>query len=88
MNGYYRISINLVAFTWNDIKDHIDLLKINDEIDISVYIPERTGHHHIISGRALYVHAAFTPQRRSFVDVYDEQEILKSYRELAISYFQ
>ena len=40
-HGYFRTSINLVCFSWDDVKDHIDLLHINDEIGMTVYIPER-----------------------------------------------
>jgi hypothetical protein len=86
-SGFYRTSINLVAFTWNDIKDHIDLLTLNDEIALSVYIPQRNGYHQLISGTALYAHAAFTPQRSSLVSHMDEATILRGYHELSLRYF-
>ena len=84
--GYYRTSINLVLFAWSDIRDHMDLLEINDEIAISVLIPERSGMHQLISGRALYSHAAFTPQRLSQVSKFDEKHILDRYHSLADAY--
>ena len=41
--GFYRTSINLVAFAWTDVAPHLDLLQLNDEIAMTVHIPRRTG---------------------------------------------
>ena len=85
--GYYRTSINLVCFGWDDIRPHVDLLAINDEIALTVLIPERAGHQTVVVGRALYAHAAFTPQREStVVGKLDETKVLERYRELAERY--
>ena len=86
--GHFRTSINLVCFAWSDVADHLDLLQLNDEIAMTVYIPERGGHRSFVSGRALYVHAAFTPQRESdqWIGQLDEPRVLEGYAAVAAAY--
>jgi hypothetical protein len=83
--GFYRTTINFVAFQLSDIADSIDLLQVHDEITMTVLIPERTQVSQLMSGRALYAHAAFTPQR---LGNFDEYQILKRYKELAEVYLK
>jgi hypothetical protein len=64
----------------------MDLLSIVDEIALTVLIPQRTGIHNFMSGKALYAHAAYTPQRMDVVVKLDEQRILMDYKRLAQAY--
>ena len=85
-DGYYRTSINLMLFAWKDIEKSLDLIELNDELAFTVYIPQRTGIHNIICGKALYSHAAFDSQRNSLQQNFDETFILTEYTKLRDNY--
>lgn len=89
-SGYYRTSINFILFALADIRDHMDLIAMNDEIAFSVLIHQRlsdaAAYHHeqlhrysVIDGEALYAHGAFDPQRHSRSDVLHESRMLHNY---------
>jgi hypothetical protein len=86
-SGFYRTSINLIAFEWMDVASHLDLISLSDEIALTVLIPERTKRQkQLLSGKAVYAHAAFTPQRLDSKDKFDECFILQRYKHLANLY--
>jgi hypothetical protein len=82
--GGYRTSINLVAFQLPDIRDHMDLFDVHDEITMTVILQDHSHVPQVISGGALYAHAAFTPQRYGN---FNEFQLLQRYTQLAQRYW-